>query len=171
MEGYGLILFFFILAFALFCLYFFLVNKNKKKIALQYNNSLKLTNAKCVLMLRYLEGIEELVENASCYLFADDEKLTITPLEYINTKIILSLSKINSFQYTNKVTSVMNIRQSTQNSITIRYLSNKDEINEIVFSTVLTVKEDLFDKYAISKCNLYKFVNERLPKQETTIEL
>lgn len=124
------------------------------------------------MILRYVEGIEELVENASCYLFADEEKLTIVPIENANTKITLLLTKVTLFQYTDKVKSnVTTIRPREQSSVTIRYLSHNNDTNEIIFSTILSVEEDLFDNYAISKCNLYKFVNERITKQETIIEL
>lgn len=173
MEGYGTILAYFIIAIICFSLYFVIKNRNNKKIISIYNNSLKLVDdAKCVLICRYLEGIDDLVTNASCYLLSDEEKLTIIPLEYTNTKITLSLSKIKSFQYTYKViTNVTPIRPRSEKYITILYLSNSDDLNEIIFSTVLSAEEDLFDKYALSKCNLYTFINERIPKQETIIEL
>jgi hypothetical protein len=63
-----------------------------------YNNTLKIVNAKCVCICKYISGLPDLTENMSCYLFADDEKITVVPTDNRNIKISLQLSKIKNFR-------------------------------------------------------------------------
>jgi hypothetical protein len=100
MEGYGTGFTLLFLGIALLFVSTHFMNKNKKTIS-NYNNSLALTNAKCVLILKYIKGIDKLTANSSCYLLADENTLTIIPIENTNTKIALSLSKITSLKYPN----------------------------------------------------------------------
>lgn len=171
MEGYGTGFTLLFLGIALLFVSVHFMNKNKKIIS-NYNSSLTLTDAKCVLILKYIKGIDRLTANSSCYLLADEDTLTIIPLENTNTKIALPLSKITSLKYPNIITSnTASTSPKDGELLTILYLSDNNEIKELVFSADVNAEDNRFNKYALIRCNHYTFVKEHIPKQETTIEL
>lgn len=168
MEGYGLILFLFIICLIIGIS---LISYGNNQTAILYNKSLNLTNAKCVLVCRYVNSNLDLKQDTPCYLLADDEKITIIPIEITDIQIPLYLTKITSFRhsFTGTNNSLAGSNLPGANNLIINYISDVDEIRQLTFSLILSNGEIHFNKYAISKCNLYKFVNERIPKQETTI--
>ncbi len=174
MEGYGSAITKIILGIVLLCISIFWINQNSKKLISHYNKRLEMIDFdfKCVLICKYIDGIENLVRNTTCYLLANDTQLIAIPMDRIDTKIILDLSKIKLFQYTNQLASnILNFQYKTQNSLTLHYLSDNNKIKELSFSLLVSAEENKFNKYSLSKCNLYDFVNKRIPKQETTIDL
>lgn len=172
--GYGPALTQMIAGIILLAICLFWINQNNKKIYNIYNQLLETVDFdfKCVLICKYIDGIETLVENTACYLLANETKLAIIPMDRTDTKITLDLSKIKLFQYTNQLaTNILNFQYKTQNSLTLHYSSDNNEIKELSFSLLVSAEENKFNKYSLSKCNLYDFINEHIPKQETTIDL
>lgn len=137
-----------------------------------YNNTLKIVNAKCVIVCKYISGLPDLIEHISCYLFADDERLTIMPVDNKNVKISLQLSKIKSFQYISPIGAATITEQQGKNgSIVILYISENSELMKITFSLVVSIHENIFNQYAIYQCDINEFVNARIPKQKINLEL
>lgn len=164
---------FFIFSFVCLIMLIALVSYASNQTAKFYENSLNLVDAKCVLMCRYRGDLLSLKQNAPCYLFADDEKVTIIPVEMTETQIPLYLAKITSFQHAYKGSnnSLAGSNLPGTNNIIISYISEDEDIKELTFSLMLTAGEIKFNKYAISKCNINEFVNQRISKQESTIKL
>lgn len=174
MDGYGPAVTKMIIGIILIAIGLFWINANNKKLYNFYNKLLESVDFdyKCLLICKYIDGIDSLVENTACCLMANETQIAIIPMDRIDTKIILDLSKIKLFQYTNQLaTNIANIKYKTQNSLTFHYLSHNNEIKNLTLSLLVSSNENKYNKYCISKCNIYDFINARITKQETTIEL
>lgn len=150
------------------------MNKPKRDLEAFYNKRLADNNAKCALMCRYIKGLTDLIENISCYIFADEQKITIVPIDNEDVKISLQISKIKTFQHILSIGSgnlIISPQQGENNSIIIHYESENNEIKELVFSLTVNLNENRFNLYAASQCNIIDYVNARIPKQKTNINL
>lgn len=140
----------------------------------EYNNILKIANTKCVLICRYISGLPDLTEHIPCYMFADDEKITIIPTNNKNVKITLQISKIKKLEHIPFVGAgnlLIPREQGENDSIIIQYESENGEIKELTFSLDVNVYESRFNNYSASECNLIPFVRNHLKKEKLNIEL
>ncbi len=133
--------------------------------------------ANCILYCAFIYGIEQIIENTPCCIYANAEKIIIVTEEQHPKTINLDLSKVQIFQKFNRDDMVphmvgLAIREQklTSHFIIIRYLSNNKH-KEILLSLDVPVMKRIDNKYYLSQCNIFDFVNARLPEQETTIDL
>ncbi len=134
--------------------------------------------ADCAISCKYLSGIDQMVEGKMCYIFASKEKLKIVTQETPVITINLELYKVKVFDIIKRdktephMIGFAIVQQHTYDKfIIIRYLSDKDEIKEIYFSLINTVSQRLENDTFSEICNIFDYVNARIPKQETTIDL
>lgn len=170
-EILGLLLILCIIVIAISVSY---MNKPKRDLEAFYNKKISEFKAKCAIMCRYIKGLPDLIENVSCYIIADEQKITIIPIDNEDVRISLQISKIKIFQLIMSIGSsnlLLTPQQGANNSIIIHYETDNGEIKELVFSLTVNITENRFNLFAISQCNINEFINARIPKQKTTIEL
>ena len=158
----------------LFYISVYYMNKPQRDLEAFYNKKIEEFKAKCALMCRYIKGVSDLIENVSCYMIADEQKITIIPIDNEDIRISLQISKIKTFQLIMSIGTgnlLFTPQQGENNSIIIHYETDNGEIKELVFSLTVNVTENRFKSFDISQCNINEFINARIPKQKTTIEL
>lgn len=147
-------------------------NAREKKVQLSDNQ------ADCAIFGKYLNGIDQIVEGKHCYIYANEEKLKIITEENTAMTINLELSKIRSFDMIERDKTephmigfaIVNQHVADQ-FIFIRYVNDKNEIKEIYFSLMDEAKYRLINDGFKANCNIFDYVQARIPKQETTINL
>ena len=109
--------------------------------------------ADCTLFCTYIWGIEQIIENTPCCIYANTEKIIIVTEEQHPKTINLDLSKMNVFQKFNRDEMVQRMidlaiteQKSTSHFITIRYLSN-NKSKEILLSLDVPVMKKIDNKY------------------------
>ncbi|NMC57677.1 MAG: hypothetical protein GYA50_10700 [Eubacteriaceae bacterium] len=149
-------------------------NKNLSEIQSLFNEN----QANCAISCRYLDGIEQMVEGKMCYIFANNEKLKIVTQENPHITVNLELSKVKTFDIIKRdktephMIGFAIVQQHTYDKfIIIRYLTNEEKTKEIYFALVNTAAQRVSNKVFDDICNIFDYVNARIPKQETTIDL
>lgn len=152
--------------------------KLKKKNLYERQSLLNENQADCAISCRYLNGIEQLVEGKMCYIFADKEKLKIVTQETSPLIVNLELSKVKVFDIIKRdktephMIGFAIVQQHTYDKfIIIRYISNEEKIKEIYFALVDIAAQRITNKIFNDICNIFDYVQSRIPKQETTIDL
>ncbi len=136
----------FILILILLAVCIFFIIKFFSNIARARNNMLEIADGKYICTCRHMSGLPELTENISCYMFADDKKITIVPTDNKNVKIYLQLSKIKKFQNIHEVEPLSSMQQEKENNkIVIQYESENGVNKELVFSLVANISKNTFN--------------------------
>jgi len=149
-----------------------------KKITRKKQVQLKDNQALCGIVCKYLSGIDHIIEGKHCYIYANEEKIKIITKENIPITINLELSKIRIFDMIERdktephMIGFAIVNQHVPDKfIIIRYVNDKDENKEIYFSLIDEAKYRLDNEAFNSICNIFDYVNARIPKQETIIDL
>lgn len=148
--------------------------KNAREKQVQLNDN----QADCAIFGKYLYGIDQIVEGKHCYIYANEEKLRIITEENIPITINLELSKVRVFDMIERDKTEPHMigfaivnQHVADKFIFIRYVNDKNEIKEIYFSLIDKAKYQLINDGFNANCNIFDYVQARIPKQETTIDL
>ncbi|NMC55861.1 MAG: hypothetical protein GYA50_01390 [Eubacteriaceae bacterium] len=167
--------FFLLILFYLASIFFIEHKKLKNKLLTDYINKLNITKATCALYCKFLFGIEKLNENTVCCLCADDKSLKITSDNIIIKTIKLSdILNFEECELNNAIQKMMLAgayipidHRPFSKIIVIDYISEINEIKELFFSLELDKRQLKSNKFFLSKCNIFNFINQRLEITET----
>lgn len=162
--------FFLLILFYIASIFFIEHKKLKNSLLSDYKNKLNITAAECALYCKYLFGIDRLNENTVLCLCADNESIKITSGNtiiktiYISDILIFEEYDLNSAMQKMMLAGAAVPIDSKPFSkfIALDYFSDNNEIKELFFSLDLDKHRIKANKFFLSKCNIYDFINKRL---------
>lgn len=144
----------------------------------KYYNMLTPYNAYCVILCKFLQGIEHIEEATPCAIYAGSSSLTIVTKEKPPKVINLNLAKVRTFDKFNREKIVpymdglaLSYLQSYNQFIIIQCLSDNLNEQEIFFTLDISDKQKTKNDYYMSQCDIFNFISPLISKQETTVEL
>lgn len=144
--------------------------KFKNSLFKDYKNKLNNTSTKCALYCKYLFGIDKLNENKLCCLCAGDDCIKITSDDaIIKTINILDIIIFETCDLNEAIQKMMIAGAAVpidskpfSKFIVLDYFSDNNEIKELFFSLELDKWHLKSNKFFLSQCNIFDFINKSL---------